>query len=106
MSACATIAEFHLVAEGLQRSPDRPEVRENSVCSQVSIPMCPKCSSLLDSYDATVRDFSEITRKLSGALGDDLKTMYDKAEKLRQACIDAHREIMDHWEKEHHNLAT
>jgi hypothetical protein len=64
-------------------------------------PTCSTCSNLLDAYDSAVRDYSVITRSLSGMLGDDLTMMYERADKLWLACQDAHQRFMDHWRQNH-----
>jgi hypothetical protein len=58
---------------------------------------CATCRELLMFYQKCVNAYSNATRLIAGAAGQDLKLVLERAENLRRACTFAVAEFDTHW---------
>jgi hypothetical protein len=62
---------------------------------------CRDCERLLGRYRELVRMYNDAVAHLSGAIGNDFKSGYEMAARLRTACESANEDFLNHWSEFH-----
>jgi hypothetical protein len=64
---------------------------------------CKTCDALLANYKLAVRLFADAEQSFRGAVRSDFQLALKELKRLKQACRDADKALMDHWRQDHDN---
>ena len=63
--------------------------------------ICKTCEQLLDTYENSVRLYTNAARNIKGVVGDDFQRTLAEAERIKLAVWEANESLMTHWRQEH-----